>query len=79
MNTQRNCFISYSWQNSADAIQRGTKEVPGGLGAVDPRRLKAELESRGLTCWLDIEQTGKVSVGHVEPIESVLSDCCFNK
>ena len=60
MKQHMNCFISYCWSNSHSAIKKGSREVPGGLGATDPRVIKDEMESRGYTCWLDVEQAGRV-------------------
>ena len=34
--------------------------MPGALGWGDPRVIKEKLEQAGVTCWLDIEQAGKV-------------------
>ncbi|XP_013415785.1 uncharacterized protein LOC106177527 isoform X2 [Lingula anatina] len=51
-------FISYSWANSARAVQLGTRQVEGATGYGDPREYKDFLESHGIKCWLDIEQTG---------------------
>ena len=53
-------FLSYCWSNSHSAVKQGTREVPGALGALDPRQLKKRLEQNGFSCWLDIMETGKV-------------------
>lgn len=55
-------FISYCWQNSHDAVNNGTQARHGALGYADPRKIKEFLEKKGLSCWLDIEQMGKVGV-----------------
>ena len=57
--THPKCFISYCWQNSHDAVSKGTKQQPGSLGWMDPRILKGMLEEEGVTCWLDTEQVGQ--------------------
>ncbi|KAK7485956.1 hypothetical protein BaRGS_00022822 [Batillaria attramentaria] len=51
-------FISYCWSNSRDAQKKGTQCPPSALGWGDPREIKAFLEKKDITCWLDIEQTG---------------------
>ncbi|XP_076445934.1 uncharacterized protein LOC143283637 [Babylonia areolata] len=51
------CFLSYCWTNSHDAYSKGTSCPPSALGWGDPRHIKQFLEKRGITCWLDIEQT----------------------
>ena len=38
------------------------RKVEGALGAYDPRKLKKTLESRGVECWIDVEQAGQVGV-----------------
>ena len=56
------CFISYCWRNSADAVLKGMAPTHGAIGddpLSDPRNVKSLLESKGLSCWLDIEQVGK--------------------
>lgn len=53
-------FISYCWQNSQEAVNNGTQARHGALGYGDPRKIKEFLEKKGLSCWLDIEQMGKV-------------------
>ena len=55
------CFVSYSWSNSRSAVSRGSRHIEGALGAGDPRKIKEVLESKGIPCWLDIEQVGQVS------------------
>ena len=32
------------------------------LGATDPREVKDYLAEKGIDCWLDIEQSGKVYI-----------------
>ena len=54
------CFISYCWSNSERAVKQGTRDIPGTRGAVDPRDIKDYLEEHEISCWIDIEQTGKV-------------------
>ena len=56
------CFLSYSWANSRDAQSKGSYCPPEALGWSDPRDIKNYLESNGVTCWLDIEQTASVCV-----------------
>ena len=53
------CFISYCWNNSHDAVAKGTKQFPGSLGWMDPRKLKVWLEEHGIDCWIDTEQVGQ--------------------
>lgn len=53
-------FISYCWSNSRDAQSRGTKCSPEALGWGDPREIKRELEKRGVSCWMDIDQPASV-------------------
>ncbi|XP_060066669.1 uncharacterized protein LOC132546957 [Ylistrum balloti] len=50
------CFISYSWVNSQTAVSMGSKFIPGAVGKGDPRKIKSYLDSRGICCWLDVEQ-----------------------
>ena len=57
---RKSVFISYCWHNSREAVKKGHREVEGAVGAVDPRRIKQSLElKKKISCWLDIEQTGK--------------------
>ena len=59
-------------------MKLGTREQDGSLGATDPRDIKTKLEENGLTCWIDVQESGKVRVFR-------LSFCCtelrtyFNK
>lgn len=55
------CFISYCWQNSHEAVSKGTmlKNDSLSLGKYDPRSIKRHLEKAGYSSWLDIEQVGK--------------------
>jgi hypothetical protein len=55
------CFISYCWQNSHEAVSKGTmlKNDSLSLGKYDPRSIKKHLEKAGYSSWLDIEQVGK--------------------
>ncbi|KAL3862611.1 hypothetical protein ACJMK2_008567, partial [Sinanodonta woodiana] len=52
------CFISYCWTNSHDAIEKGSKKKEGSLGWGDPREIKKFLQEKGISCWLDIERVG---------------------
>ncbi|KAK3609671.1 hypothetical protein CHS0354_035956 [Potamilus streckersoni] len=52
------CFISYCWTNSHDAIEKGSKKKEGSLGWGDPREIKKFLQEKGIPCWLDIERVG---------------------
>lgn len=58
------CFISYCWSNSHDAISKGSKKVEGALGweKGDPRKVKAFLDEKDVKCWLDVERVGGVSL-----------------
>ena len=60
------CFISYCWSNSHDAIAKGSRHVDGALGwqGGDPRAVKNFLESKGIHCWLDIERVGGTGLFH---------------
>ena len=77
-------FLSYCWHNSADAVANGSHKMPDALGATDPRVVKRELEERGLPCWLDIEQVGKVGGAmswwrhQMETFSSLLALCAEN-
>ncbi|XP_059152537.1 uncharacterized protein LOC131938499 [Physella acuta] len=53
------CFISYCWANSKMAVDLGSATKEGALGWGDPRKIKEFLESKGIKCWLDIEQMGQ--------------------
>ena len=55
-------FLSYCWSNSRAAVKLGTREQEGALGATDPRDIKTILEENGLSCWLDIHESGKVCI-----------------
>ncbi|GFO37940.1 leucine-rich repeat serine/threonine-protein kinase 1 [Plakobranchus ocellatus] len=52
------CFISYSWQNSAQAVAKGSKSTEGAVGYGDPRDIKDFLEKNGIKCWIDVERVG---------------------
>ncbi|XP_046562629.1 LOW QUALITY PROTEIN: uncharacterized protein LOC124271531 [Haliotis rubra] len=52
------CFISYCWQNSAEAVARGTRSTEGAVGYGDPRAIKKYLDDHGVQCWLDVERVG---------------------
>ncbi|KAK3737158.1 hypothetical protein RRG08_016463 [Elysia crispata] len=53
------CFISYCWANSKTAADAGSATKPGALGWGDPRKIKEFLQSKGVKCWLDVEQMGQ--------------------
>ncbi|XP_067667740.1 uncharacterized protein [Haliotis asinina] len=52
------CFISYCWQNSAEAVAKGTRSSEGAVGYGDPRAIKKYLDDHGVQCWLDVERVG---------------------
>ncbi len=49
-------FISYCWQNSHDAIKKGTKGPKSALGWLDPRALVGFFKENGINAWLDIQE-----------------------
>ena len=54
-------FLSYCWSNSESALKAGhTRAKAGAIGAGDPRVIQQFFVDNGLTCWMDIQQTGKV-------------------
>ncbi|CAL1544121.1 unnamed protein product, partial [Lymnaea stagnalis] len=53
------CFISYCWANSKTAVDLGSATKEGALGWGDPRKIKELLQSKGISCWLDVEQMGQ--------------------
>lgn len=55
------CFISYCWANSKDAIDKGTAKLEGAVGFGDPRELATKLQAQKIPCWLDIQRVGNVS------------------
>ncbi|KAH9490076.1 hypothetical protein Btru_035167 [Bulinus truncatus] len=57
MDSYPECFISYCWSNSKTAVDLGSTTKEGALGWGDPRKLKDYLQSHGINCWLDVEQT----------------------
>ncbi|XP_041377257.1 uncharacterized protein LOC121389673 [Gigantopelta aegis] len=52
------CFISYCWANSKMAKDSGSHSAAGAVGWGDPRKIKEFLESKGISCWLDVERMG---------------------
>ena len=43
------------------AVNAGqARNIPGALSYGDPRELKQFLEDNGISCWLDVEQVGRV-------------------
>jgi leucine-rich repeat kinase 2 len=56
-------FISYCWQNSHEAIAKGTKPTSTSLGWLDPRSLVEMFEKNGIECWLDIQDMSNQSSG----------------
>ncbi|KAK3098795.1 hypothetical protein FSP39_023178 [Pinctada imbricata] len=52
------CFISYCWKNSAQAVALGTRAEDKSLGYGDPREIKNYLEEEGVRCWIDVERIG---------------------
>ncbi len=56
-------FISYCWQNSHDAVKKGTKSAPSSLGWLDPRNLVSFLKEHNIECWLDIQEASSMSAG----------------
>ena len=67
-------FLSYCWSNSHAAVKLGTREQEGSLGATDPRDIKNKFEENGLSCWIDIQESGKVKKNAVKTL-FLLSDC----
>ena len=57
--SEKAVFLSYCWQNSQDAVNKGTRRTPGAIGVTDPRKLKQHLDDHGFNCWIDIEEVGK--------------------
>ena len=55
-------FVSYCWSNSLDAVKKGTRQMPGSIGWGDPRKIKEYLEENGVSCWMDVERVGQVSI-----------------
>ena len=57
------CFISYCWSNSHEAIKLGSRRIHGALGppSSDPRQIQKDLEAAGIPCWLDVNKVGEVS------------------
>ena len=56
------CFVSYCWSNSADAVRKGSRQQAGSLGWGDPREIKKTIEDNGMSCWMDVERVGQVSI-----------------
>ena len=54
------CFISYCWSNSHDAISKGSRKKENALGWGDPRKIKEFLSEKQIGCWLDVERVGGV-------------------
>uniref|UniRef100_K1PB18 non-specific serine/threonine protein kinase n=1 Tax=Magallana gigas TaxID=29159 RepID=K1PB18_MAGGI len=52
------CFISYCWKNSAQAVALGTRPSATSLGFGDPREIKSFLEKNSIGCWIDVERIG---------------------
>ncbi|XP_062596866.1 uncharacterized protein LOC134258357 [Saccostrea cucullata] len=52
------CFISYCWKNSAQAVALGTRSGSASLGFGDPREIKSYLEENCINCWIDVERIG---------------------
>ena len=48
-------FISYAWQNSHEAVKKGTKSTPSSLGFLDPRTLIQFFKDNGINAWLDVD------------------------
>ena len=60
--SSRSVFISYCWLNSSLAVNAGqARNIPGAVSYGDPRELKQFLEDNDISCWLDIDQVGRVS------------------
>jgi hypothetical protein len=58
----KSVFLSYCWVNSELATKAGqARRIEGAIGNGDPRELKTFLESNGFSCWIDIDQVGRVS------------------
>ena len=56
-------FLSYCWQNSKEAIDKGTKPRNGSVGVTDPRNLKTFIREKvNVDCWIDIEQAGRTTL-----------------
>jgi hypothetical protein len=49
-------FISYCWQNSHDAIKKGTRGPKTALGWLDPRTLVSFFKENGIDAWIDIQE-----------------------
>ena len=54
-------FISYCWQNSKDAINKGTKGQASALGWLDPRTLVKFFAEHNIEAWLDIQEASPVT------------------
>ena len=77
-------FISYSWSNSHDAVQKGTRPTKTSLGWLDPRRLTQFFLDNGISAWLDtneMQSAGSTSLfGEITKgmnLASVII-CCFS-
>lgn len=42
------------------AVELGSATVDGAIGWGDPRKIKEFLQSKGINCWIDVEQMGQV-------------------
>lgn len=68
-------FISYCWQNSKQAEAKNTViKNRKSLGAVDPRDIKDFLTEKKLSCWLDIERIGTVSILRLDDSRIYIED-----
>jgi leucine-rich repeat kinase 2 len=56
-------FLSYCWQNSHDAVAKGTKSTATSLGWLDPRSLQEFFKQNGIECWLDVADMSAASSG----------------
>ncbi|KAJ3043034.1 Leucine-rich repeat serine/threonine-protein kinase 2 [Rhizophlyctis rosea] len=69
-------FISYCWENSAEAAELGQVQNDLQCGPCDPRKLARELSYVGFNTWLDVDRLGDGQPLYEELVRGITPSKC---